>query len=90
MIQNQTTTETDQNGGERQIEDLSKDEKLVIIRDGDKEIPLITETKKPEIRGVLVVADGAKNISVKSMIIEAVSRALDVPTHKVSVQPKKN
>ncbi|GIN38331.1 stage III sporulation protein AG [Heyndrickxia oleronia] len=90
VIQNQTTTETDQNGGERQIEDLSKDEKLVIIRDGDKEIPLITETKKPEIRGVLVVADGAKNISVKSMIIEAVSRALDVPTHKVSVQPKKN
>ncbi|KYC95104.1 stage III sporulation protein AG [Heyndrickxia sporothermodurans] len=90
VIQNQTTTETDPNGGERKIEDLSKDEKLVVIRDGDKEIPIITETKKPAIRGVLVIADGAKNIFIKSTIIEAVSRVLDVPSHRVSVQPKKS
>ncbi|MGE6258978.1 stage III sporulation protein AG [Heyndrickxia sporothermodurans] len=90
VIQNQTTTETDPNGGEREIEELSKDEKLVVIRDGEKEVPLVAETKKPAIRGVLVVADGAKNISIKSMIIEAVSRVLDVPTHRVSVQPKKS
>lgn len=90
VIQNQTTTETDPNGGERKIEDLSKDEKLVVIRDGDKEVPLVTETKKPAIRGVLVIADGAKNVFIKSTIIEAVSRVLDVPSHRVSVQPKKS
>ncbi|MGE8204476.1 stage III sporulation protein AG [Heyndrickxia sp. NPDC080065] len=89
-IQNRTTNETDPNGGQREIEELTKNDKLVIIRDGEKEVPLVTETKKPVIRGVLVVAEGAKNISIKSMIIEAVSRVLDVPTHRVSVQPKKS
>lgn len=88
--QNQTTTETDNKGGERKVDDISEDEKLVIIRDGDKEVPLVTETRKPKISGVLVVAEGAKNISIKSNIIESVTRVLDVPSHKVSVQAKKN
>lgn len=90
VIQNQTTTETDPNGGERQIDDLSKEEKLVVIRDGEKEVPLVSETKKPPIRGVLVIAEGAKNVSIKSMIYDAVTRVLDVPMHRVSVQPKKS
>lgn len=45
---------------------------------------------KPKIVGVLVVAKGAEDIKVKTMIVEAVTRALDVPSHRVSVQPKQN
>ena len=89
-IHNQTTTESDQKGGERKIEDLSKDEKLAIVRQGDKEVPLVTETKKPKITGVLVVAEGAGDITIKALIKEAVSTALDVPSYRVSVMPKKN
>lgn len=57
---------------------------------GDKEVPLVVETVKPSIKGVLVVAKGAEDIKIKSMIVEAVTRALDVPSHRVSVQPKQN
>lgn len=88
--QSQTTDEIDQQGGKRTVEDLSKDEQLVIIREGEKEIPIITETRKPAIRGVLVVAGGADNVQVKKWIIEAVTRTLDVPSHQVSVLPKKS
>lgn len=87
--QTQTTDETDREGGKRQVEDRSKEETLVIIRNGEKEVPIVIETKKPAIRGVLVVAKGAENIQVKKWIIEAVTRALDVPSHRVSVMPKK-
>lgn len=88
VSKNQTTVETDKQGGERKVEDASVDEKVVIIRNGDKEVPIVVETKKPNIRGVLVVAHGAENIQVKKMIIEAVTRALGVPSHRVAVVPK--
>ena len=89
VTQKQTTDETDREGGQRVVEDSSVDDQLVIIRSGEKEIPIIQETKKPEIRGVLIVAKGADNITVKKWIVEAVTRALDVPSHRVAVMPKK-
>ncbi|WP_332697962.1 stage III sporulation protein AG [Halalkalibacter lacteus] len=85
----QDTDETDREGGTRKVEDISRDEQLVIIRNGDKEEPILIQQEKPSIRGVLVVAKGVENAQVKSWVVEAVSRSLDVPTHRVSVMPKK-
>lgn len=87
--QKQVTQETDQEGGKRTVEDTSIDEQLVLIKNGEKEGPIISETQKPNVRGVLVVAKGADNIQIKKWIIEAVTRSLDVPSHRVSVMPKK-
>ncbi|MFB6465863.1 stage III sporulation protein AG [Cytobacillus sp. Hz8] len=90
VTKSQTTEETDPEGGKRRIEDQSEDEQLVTTNEGENEGPIVVETKKPEIRGVLVVAKGAENVQVKSWIYEAVTRVLDVPMHRVSVLPKKN
>lgn len=89
VVRSQITDEKDREGGERKVEDQSKDSQVVIIRDGEKEVPIVLETKKPEIRGVLVVAKGADNIQVKKWIIESVTKLLDVPSHRVSVMPRK-
>ncbi|MFI8706119.1 stage III sporulation protein AG [Bacillus sp. NPDC077411] len=86
----QTTDETDKEGGKRKVEDESTDEKTVIVRQGDKEAPIILRENKPKVRGVLVVAKGVDNLQVKQMVIEAVTRMLEVPSHRVSVLPKKN
>jgi len=87
--QQQTTDETDREGGKRKVEDTSINEEVVIVRNGEKENPVVLTTKKPEIRGVLVVATGADNLQVKKWIVEAVTRVLDVPSHRVAVLPKK-
>lgn len=89
VTKNQTTNETDPNGGKRTVQDASIDEQMVIVRNGEQEVPIVVETKKPQIRGVLVVAKGAENIQVKKWIVEAVTRALGVPSHRVAVMPKK-
>jgi stage III sporulation protein AG len=89
VTKSQTTDETDREGGQRKVQESSSDEQLVIVRDGENEGPIVVETKKPEIRGVLVVAKGADNIQVKKWIVEAVTRALGVPSHRVAVMPKK-
>ena len=86
----QKTEETDRDGGKRNVEDVSKDEQVVITRNDNSEQPIVVETKKPPIRGVLVVAQGAESIAVKQMIVEAVTRVLDVPQHRVAVVPKKS
>ncbi|MBB5173077.1 stage III sporulation protein AG [Texcoconibacillus texcoconensis] len=84
----QNTEENDYEGGERNVEDSTIEEEVVIVRDGESEKPLIVKTEKPEIRGVLVVANGVENSQVKMWVVEAVSRVLDVPSHRISVLPK--
>ncbi|WLR43888.1 stage III sporulation protein AG [Bacillus carboniphilus] len=88
ISQNQTTKETDREGGERQVDDQTNEEQVVIIRQGDGEEPVVIRMEKPTISGVLVVARGVENIAIERMVIEAVTRALDVPSHRVAVQPK--
>ncbi|MBE6182970.1 stage III sporulation protein AG [Bacillus ginsengihumi] len=88
-VQNQITTETDKNGGERKIDNISKDDKVVTVQDGEKQVPLVTETKKPKITGVLVVCQGGNDIAIQRAVKEAVSNALDVPSYRVSVMSKK-
>ncbi len=84
----QTTNETDQNGGEREIQEISEERQTVLIRNNNEESPLLVQIKKPDVSGVMVVASGLENVEVKQMVIEAVSRVLDVPTHRVTANPK--
>lgn len=84
----QTTDETDTQGGMRKLEDQSEETDTVLVRQGDKETPILVQTKKPDVRGVIVVANGVEDVEIKKWVIEAVSRILDVPTHRVSVMPK--
>jgi stage III sporulation protein AG len=88
-IQSQTTDETDQEGGKRQVKDRSEEVQIVVIRSNDQEKAVVVKTEKPKVRGVLVVAEGAENIRVEQRIKDAVTKVLDVPVHRVSVLPKK-
>lgn len=84
----QITDESDTNGGIRKVEDQTEERQVVLVRQGDQEVPLLVQTEKPQVRGVFVVAKGVDHATVKMWVIEAVARVLDVPTHKVSVMPK--
>ncbi|PJZ00882.1 stage III sporulation protein AG [Bacillus vallismortis] len=86
---NTATEETDKQGGTRSVTDQTSEEEIVMIKNGDKETPVVVQTKKPDIRGVLVVAQGVDNVQIKQTMIEAVTRVLDVPSHRVAVAPKK-
>ncbi|RDW21960.1 stage III sporulation protein AG [Oceanobacillus chungangensis] len=88
IIGEQSTDENDRNGGTRKVEDHTEESQIVFVRQGDREVPLLVKTERPKVSGVFVVAKGADHATVKSWIVEAVSRVLDVPTHRVSVMPK--
>jgi len=88
IVGTQTTEETDKSGGERQVKDDTKETTLVYVRKGDQEVPVRVQTKKPDVRGVFIIAKGADNATIKKWIVESVSKVLDVPTYQVSVMPK--
>jgi stage III sporulation protein AG len=88
--QHSKTDEKDREGGSRHIEDNMRDEQVVIIQSNNGDEPVVITTKKPFVRGVIVVASGAENIQVKTWIAEAVNRVLGLPLHKISVLPKKS
>lgn len=85
----QVTNEKDQKGAVREVTELVRDGEVAMIGDGDNRRPLIVKRIKPRIRGVLVVAEGVEQPILKKMVIEAIERALDVPSHRISVLPRK-
>lgn len=85
---NKITSETDQNGGERQIEEDNRENKLVVLKDAQgNEDPVIKREVFPVITGVLIVAQGAEESEIKYKIIRSVSSLLNLPVHKISILP---
>lgn len=85
----QVTNEKDQNGSTRHITDVTRSGEAVIMTQSGNQTPLVLKYVKPKIRGVVVVAKGAENLTVKKLLLEAVERGLDVPPHRISIVPRK-
>jgi stage III sporulation protein AG len=83
------TNEKDERGATRHITDISRSGEVVIYEVSDQQTPLVIKVIKPKIRGVIVVASGAENVTVKKLLVEAVQKGLDVPAHRISVIPRK-
>ncbi len=83
------TEETDANGGKRHVTSYQRDGQIVTYDSAGDQTPIITKKIKPQVRGVLVVAKGAENEIVKSLIVDAIQRGLNVPSYRISVVPRK-
>ncbi len=85
------TEETDKQGGKRRVVAERQNEKVVILREGQgaSDKPIILAEHRPVIAGVLVVAEGARDPSIKLRIGKAVEIAVGVPAHRVTVVPKR-
>ncbi|WP_018923822.1 stage III sporulation protein AG [Salsuginibacillus kocurii] len=84
----QHTEETDHEGGSRELEEGTAEEQIVMKRSGEEERPILVRTDRPQVTGVLVTANGVEQLKKKEWVMEAVTRVLDVPAHRVSVLPK--
>lgn len=84
-----TTNEVDSNQAKRHITEISREGEIVLYEASGGERPLIVKTIKPKVRGVIIVASGAENPTVRSLILDAVRKGLDVSSHKVSIIPRK-
>jgi stage III sporulation protein AG len=85
-ISDKVTNEKDTSGGTRVINEKATDDKVVFTASqGGNSKPLIIKEINPEIKGVIVVAEGAKDSKVKLNISRAVQTVLDIPAYRVTV-----
>lgn len=85
-----STEEKDNEGGSRSITQEEYDSTLVYEDStaGGK-VPVVLKELEAEVKGVLVVAEGADSVAVRERISNAVTVVLDIPVHKVQVVQRK-
>ena len=74
--------EADSSGGIRTTT-TNRNEKQTVYSEG--EVPYVIQELSPTVEGVLVVAEGAGNVSVKKQIQEAIEALFGLDAHKISI-----
>ncbi|WP_252891219.1 hypothetical protein [Thermoclostridium stercorarium] len=62
---------------------------LAYMDSGAGRVPVVVQKIKPEVKGVVVVADGADNARVRQDILNALEALLGIPTHRIQVLKRK-
>lgn len=79
------TQETDTSGGTRKIEETDSQKEIIFQEnDGTKEI-ITQRVIEPKIEGAIITAEGARDVNVKTNIIQAVEATTGLATHKIQV-----
>jgi stage III sporulation protein AG len=79
------TEEKDSQGGERAVTTESVNKTMVT---SNSENPIVIKTTDPKIKGVLVVAEGASDPTIKESLYKAVQTSLQISGHQVEVYSK--
>ncbi|NLB17260.1 MAG: stage III sporulation protein AH, partial [Syntrophomonadaceae bacterium] len=77
------TQEKDGSGTTRDIIEKTEDRQLVLSNN----VPVLEESKAPEVIGVLVVAQGADDPAVEECVSQAVTGLLGISASRVTVLP---
>lgn len=83
VVQNKQGTEETIGSGTKKTSEKEDVERKVVMEKGGT--PFIIKENKPQVEGVLVLAEGADDVNIKNAIIQSVSSLLDVPVHKIAV-----
>ena len=87
-VNNQKTIveEKDTQGGVRVTTEIDEQTEYVLVQSRNES--LVLKEKAPEIKGVLVVAEGANDVELKIQLSRAVQSLFDLPAHKIMILPK--
>jgi stage III sporulation protein AG len=77
--------EKDASGGIRTTTETKESEQLIIGKENGVDRPVIVREIKPIIKGVLVIAEGAYDSTVKANLTKAIEAGLGIPTYKITV-----
>lgn len=83
--QKSTTEETDSEGGTRVNSQETDGDIIVMSNSSNGSEPVILKTEKPEVLGVMVVAEGAEDSKIKYEITKAISSLYNISVDKVNV-----
>jgi stage III sporulation protein AG len=84
-----TTQEKDNAGGIRTTTETKESEQVLLSKENGADRPVMVREYRPVIKGVLVVAEGAYDSTVKANLTKAVASGLGIPPYKITVLPQR-
>ena len=84
-VKQSSTEETDTGGGTRKIEEIDNSKEIIYKDQNGEKIPMTQKVILPRIEGAIITAEGAKNATIKTNIIQAVEAATGLAAHKIQV-----
>ena len=78
-------TKTNRRSDSSGIPDAESSDEKAVMSDGE---PVILREIYPDVKGVVVIAEGAGDPAVKQAVCDAVSTSLGIAMHKICVLPK--
>ncbi len=79
------TNETDNNGGIREIEELTENTNTLF----SNSVPVILKESTPSVKGVVIITEGGDNVEIVQSFRNVCMALLDLPAHKIQVLKKK-
>ena len=83
-----TVQEKDTSGGVRTTTESKESNQVLTSKENGMDKAIVVREVKPEIKGVLVVADGAVSSNIKAELTKAVETGLGISSYKVTVLPR--
>jgi len=80
-----TSKETDKAGGTRETTQVTENNQVVMPNGSSQ--PVMVMEDRPEVAGVLVIAEGARDPKVREGIHTAVQTLLNIPSARITVVP---
>lgn len=77
--------EKDASGGIRTTTETKESEQILIGKENGIDRPVLVREIKPIIKGVLVIAEGAYDSTVKANLTKAVEAGLGIPSYRITV-----
>jgi stage III sporulation protein AG len=84
-VTKRTSKETDKTGGTRETTEVTQNNQ-VVMPSGSAQ-PVMVMEDRPEVAGVLIIAEGARDAKVREGIHTAVQTLLNIPSAKITVVP---
>lgn len=84
-----TVQEKDTSGGVRTTTEIKENQQVLVNKENGIDKPVILREINPEIKGVLVIADGAADSVVKANLTKAVETGLGIASYKITVLPQR-
>lgn len=81
--------EKDTAGSVRTTTETKENEEVILSRESGADQPVIVREIEPEIKGVLIVAEGAADSMVKSQLTRAAETGLGIASYKITVLPQR-
>ena len=83
-VTQRTSKDSDKEGGTRETVEVTENNRLVLVGNTGA---LIVVEERPQIAGVLIIAEGASDPKVKEQIFEAVKTLLNIQPARINVAP---